>query len=313
MSGRLLFAVWILSVFLVTSPLAAVEIPGTVASVDGDTITITAKSEFVPNEGDAVEVFVDVPGVGKALVASAKVTSVSGDGIVAKVVESTGRVAAGQQVTIDSPKATRRPDAQVPPLIGMTAQDAKTAVVEAGFVGKFQLGVAAPLGLRPFTVYAQDPPPEGKLARGQTVTLTLYARSGDSPATEPAWPRDRPAVRTDLDLIQGTWECVAAFEDGKPVESFAGVLATFQGNRLTWKRMPMEGSQTIEATYTLDPTKSPKHLDWVPNGSNDAHKRIYSLDEDTLRMSTNFGSNPRPASFEAGKWQFVMKRVKPTE
>ncbi|MBC8874217.1 MAG: SEL1-like repeat protein [Planctomycetes bacterium] len=121
------------------------------------------------------------------------------------------------------------------------------------------------------------------------------------------------AASTDLDLIQGTWECVAAFEDGKPAESFAGVLAVFEGNRLTWKRMPIEGSQTIEATFTLDPTKDPKHLDWVPNGSTDAHKRIYSLDEDTLRMSTNFGSNPRPASFEAGKWQFVMKRVKPTE
>jgi uncharacterized protein (TIGR03067 family) len=118
--------------------------------------------------------------------------------------------------------------------------------------------------------------------------------------------------KTDQELIQGTWECVITIKEGKQVDQYVGVRAIMQGNRLTWIFPQRDGTtRTTKAVFTLDTTKNPKCFDWYTEDKPaQVHKRLYILEGDTLTWSTNLGMEARPESFEAGKWQFIMKRVK---
>src|SRR3990172_5662963 len=105
-------ALFVLAVLPWAGQLAAAEIQGNVTKVSGSTITVTLSSEELPNPGDKVEVFMEIPGLGdKAMVARATVTSVAGEQVVATIDRATGRVAAGQEVKIlsDSPRKPTAP------------------------------------------------------------------------------------------------------------------------------------------------------------------------------------------------------------
>ncbi len=117
--------------------------------------------------------------------------------------------------------------------------------------------------------------------------------------------------KSDLKKLQGTWECVETLKDGKRVAMYVGVRAIIKGNTLTWL-FPKDGKFTaVKATFTIDATKDPKHFDWRPNGTKEVHKRLYQLDGDRLKWSTNLGPKaPRPTKFSEGRWQFTMKRLK---
>ncbi len=119
------------------------------------------------------------------------------------------------------------------------------------------------------------------------------------------------ADETDQKKLQGTWECVETLKDGKRVDTYVGVRAIIKGNRLTWL-FPKGGKFTaVKATFTIDPTKGPKHFDWVPDGKKEVHRRLYELDGERLKWSTNLGARaPRPKKFSEGKWQFTMRRLK---
>ncbi|MBC8871839.1 MAG: SEL1-like repeat protein [Planctomycetes bacterium] len=168
-----------------SSPAAALaeEILGTVAKVDGKTVTITSESELLPVDGDAVAIFVEIEGIGKAEVGTAKVTSVDGGNIIATIDSTTARVQAGHLVTIQSQNPTRRAGAKVPILIGRVAADAKKVVADAGFEAEFRIGMAAPRGVKAFTIYAQDPAPGSELASGGKIVITLYAAGDSSDST----------------------------------------------------------------------------------------------------------------------------------
>jgi uncharacterized protein (TIGR03067 family) len=116
--------------------------------------------------------------------------------------------------------------------------------------------------------------------------------------------------QADREKLQGTWECVETLKDGKRVDMYVGVRAIIKDNHLTWL-FPKDGNFTrIKATFTIDSTKDPKHFDWMPDGKNEVHKRLYAIDGDVLKWSTNLGADtPRPAKFADGKWQFTMKRL----
>jgi uncharacterized protein (TIGR03067 family) len=116
--------------------------------------------------------------------------------------------------------------------------------------------------------------------------------------------------KSDLEKLQGTWECVETLMDGKRVDTYVGVRARIKDHHLTWF-FPRDGKFTqVQATFTIDPTKDPKHFDWTPEGTKQVHKRLYDLDGDVLKWSTNLGADaPRPARFSEGKWQFTMKRL----
>ena len=122
-------------------------------------------------------------------------------------------------------------------------------------------------------------------------------------------------AKSDQELIQGTWECIATLKDGKQVETYVGVRAVIQDKNLTWIFPQPDGkTKTVKATFQLDSGKNPKYFDWSPaDNPSEVHKRLYVLQGDTLLWSTNLGKESRPESFTAGEWLFVMKRVKDKE
>jgi formylglycine-generating enzyme required for sulfatase activity/WD40 repeat protein len=71
---------------------------GQVKEIQGETIRFLADSEFQPVAGDRIEIYVEVPGVGPAVVATAVVTGVEGDHVLAKVERTIGKISAGQKI-----------------------------------------------------------------------------------------------------------------------------------------------------------------------------------------------------------------------
>jgi uncharacterized protein (TIGR03067 family) len=123
---------------------------------------------------------------------------------------------------------------------------------------------------------------------------------------------NQPAVRSDQELIQGTWECVATIKDGKQVTEFVGVRAILKETQLVWMFPQPDGSYKAgRGTFTLDPDQNPKHFDWSMQDKPEAvHRRLYVLAGDILIWSTNLGAGaPRPETFTAGACLFVMKRL----
>jgi len=115
----------------------------------------------------------------------------------------------------------------------------------------------------------------------------------------------------DWNRLQGAWECVETLKDGKSVPMYVGVRAVIKDNTLTWL-FPRNGKFfEVKATFKIDSSKSPKQFDWTPDGKKEVHMRLYELDGNMLKWSTNLGADtPRPAKFSEGKWQFTMKRLK---
>lgn len=196
----------------------AVEIEGQVASVDGASITIAidAKSQWLPTAGDMLLVFVDVPGVGKASVATGTVTRVDSGGVVGAIDSSTGQVQVGQLVTIaSSSPAPMQRNAIVPMVVGMTASAAKEAMTAARLNVVFNIGEQAPAGAEPLTVYMQEPKAGGMAPPGSHVALTLYAQRSDSaPATPVATqPAENVAAEVDWgEVINPDGDCAIRAE-----------------------------------------------------------------------------------------------------
>lgn len=184
-----------------SSSLYGEEIKGLISSVEGKVFTIATDSELLPAAGDKVEIFVEIPGVGKAQVGVATIMMVEGTTITAMVESSSGRVIVGQHVAIESPKPTRRPGNSVPILIGRSAEDAKKVVSEAGFRAKFEVGIPAPPNVRPFTVYAQRPGPNEMFTSGGELVITLYAESNSASPVDAPQTADAPTAPPSMSRV----------------------------------------------------------------------------------------------------------------
>jgi uncharacterized protein (TIGR03067 family) len=140
-------------------------------------------------------------------------------------------------------------------------------------------------------------------------------------AVSAAWSLGAEKAPSDQSLIEGTWECVASLKDGTPVKNYVGVRAIMQGERLTWIFPKPDGTKlTRHAIFKIDPTKNPKHFDWRPEDKpEEIHRRLYVLEGNKLTWVSNLGmaghehEDVRPESLDAGKWRFVMNRVKPEQ
>jgi uncharacterized protein (TIGR03067 family) len=119
------------------------------------------------------------------------------------------------------------------------------------------------------------------------------------------------AVTDELKLLEGEWKIVAAEADGKPVESKAVVKFTADGKCT----ISTPGAQTIETTFTLDPTKEPKWMDVLDAVRKTPQKGIYELKGDKLRAVVQADpKGDRPTEFSTkkkGEVMFTYERVKP--
>ena len=140
-----------------------------------------------------------------------------------------------------------------------------------------------------------------------------------------AEPKPADSVKKEKEKLVGKWDVVSHEMDGQklPKEITKTMGATFTATMLTTK---LGGKDETPSSYTLDPSKDPKHLDIISNatekGKEDIVPAIYVLDGDTLEVcfpaefkGGKKAPRKRPAKFDGseGTGQAVMsfKRVKP--
>jgi uncharacterized protein (TIGR03067 family) len=128
------------------------------------------------------------------------------------------------------------------------------------------------------------------------------AKRATTPAAPaaPAVPAASSGAPTE---IEGEWPMVSAVIDGKP-------LAT---EMVKWCKRITRGNVTrilagpqsmLDAEFTLDATRTPRHIDYVNrSGTNKGKKQegIYELAGDTLRICTGPPSGSRPSDFTSVK------------
>jgi uncharacterized protein (TIGR03067 family) len=141
----------------------------------------------------------------------------------------------------------------------------------------------------------------------QTVFVAVLA------ASVAAHARGEEAVNAKN--LVGTWTCVSAVIDGKPL---AGETAGQLRLTLTPDRYKTErGDQVLfDSTYKVDVTKSPAQIDMIGTEGDLKDKAalgILKLDGDMLTMCYVMPGKERPAAFESqpqsGAFLVVWKRA----
>src|SRR5262245_45625768 len=103
------------------------------------------------------------------------------------------------------------------------------------------------------------------------------------------------AVKKEKEILQGTWVVESAEVDGKTIDDLKGVKMVFSGDKVIRR---MDGTEQ-EVTYSIDPTKTPKHIDFTFEGKcvKTVSKDIYQLEGNTLKVCSRSGR----ATFDNGK------------
>jgi uncharacterized protein (TIGR03067 family) len=137
--------------------------------------------------------------------------------------------------------------------------------------------------------------------------LAASSKPAGPPATSP--PAVKPLGSPAADELQGTWVCVATLKDGQAVSSYVGVKAVFVGDSLTWHYPRPDGSYLEQLVkYRTDAARN--YFDWWTADRPEAvDLRLFTVSGNELRWSTNLDRKTRPERFEAGRWQFTMKRM----
>src|SRR5262249_28142337 len=106
-------------------------------------------------------------------------------------------------------------------------------------------------------------------------------------------------AKKDISALQGTWKVV----DYKgPDDAFAKEFKSkgkiiFEGDKLT---ILIGDVKLGEATYKLDPSKKPKHIDVIPTDGVNKDKAmlgVYALDGDKLTLFSHDDEKVRPKDF----------------
>lgn len=134
---------------------------------------------------------------------------------------------------------------------------------------------------------------------------TLFVVTGSITAQQP----NEQKKKTDLELLQGIWEIDGLENAGKaqPAANHKGNTITFTKDKATLREV---GFQSIEFTFSLDPTKTPKTIELSARG-NLIHG-IYKLDGDNLTLSVSLGGLRPPTEFATktggDSETFILKR-----
>ena len=95
--------------FILSANLPAAEIKGTVAEIQGESVSLMLDAELLPNVGDKVEIYIAIPGLDDvALVASGTVSQADGDLVLVQIEETPGKIEKSQLARISSAKPRMR-------------------------------------------------------------------------------------------------------------------------------------------------------------------------------------------------------------
>src|SRR5262249_52274130 len=93
----------------------------------------------------------------------------------------------------------------------------------------------------------------------------------------------KDAGKTDLDLVQGTWNDAGLEGSGavRMGEFTDGLKIIIKGNRMTFQGP----ASNEELTFKLDPAKKPKEIDLTPpDAKQGTFQGIYALEGDRLKI-----------------------------
>jgi len=115
-----------------------------------------------------------------------------------------------------------------------------------------------------------------------------------------------------LAKLQGKWRVERIEENGvaEPDEEAKRFVLVFKENRIN---VELRG-QVEHTDFQIDPTKSPKEIDMIPQYGDDKGKKfrgIYEIDGDTLRIcATPLAERPKKIVSEQGTLILILKRAK---
>jgi uncharacterized protein (TIGR03067 family) len=104
---------------------------------------------------------------------------------------------------------------------------------------------------------------------------------------------------TDAEKLQGTWTITLAEKHGakQPEEKLKDLRVVIEGDSMCFKTGGQDGER---ATIKLDPSKTPKAIDFLPVVADKEKKPslgIYELREDTLKLCWRKEGGERPTEF----------------
>jgi uncharacterized protein (TIGR03067 family)/prepilin-type processing-associated H-X9-DG protein len=115
--------------------------------------------------------------------------------------------------------------------------------------------------------------------------------------------------KDEIDLFQGSWTVVSASKDGQevPEEIRKELKMSFAGKKITISIMGMD----IKGEITLDPSKSPKHIDIMFEGKDEKGYGIYKVEGDTIKICAGETKDSRPKEFKDanGAMLIVIKKA----
>lgn len=130
----------------------------------------------------------------------------------------------------------------------------------------------------------------------------------------PVWADDSEAAKKDLARLQGEWSMVSGSRDGQalPDDVVKNGKRVCKDDETT---VTISGQLLIKAKFTLDPSQTPKRIDYrVTEGANagKAQLGIYELDGDTVKFCFSTPGGDRPTDFTTtagdGRTSSVWKR-----
>jgi|SRR5579864_81701 len=104
-------------------------------------------------------------------------------------------------------------------------------------------------------------------------------------------------LKEELKRLEGTWRVIAVELGGKEIdrnEISPNNLLIFSGTKCS----TVTGKRTIEGTFTIDPSKSPKWIDVTRTSDKVTWPGIYELKDDTIKVFLGTPGGQRPTEFK---------------
>jgi uncharacterized protein (TIGR03067 family) len=139
-------------------------------------------------------------------------------------------------------------------------------------------------------------------AIGVIGTLILCLAPLVAPAQTAADTKEE-AIKKDHLAIEGTWQAISVEVNGNPVGADDVKKITIDNGRDGEWTLLVEGKDVAEGTSTIDPTVTPKTIDFkITKGANAGQMTygIYEITGKTRRICHAEPGRPRPADFSAG-------------
>jgi uncharacterized protein (TIGR03067 family) len=151
----------------------------------------------------------------------------------------------------------------------------------------------------------------------KSVRIALLATFVFASATL-SWAADPEAIKKDISKLQGEWSMVTGVADGQPMpdEMRKQMKRVCKANETT---TTMGDQIYLKAQFTVDPSKSPKTIDYQMTEGATAGKKqlgIYEVGGDTFKACFAKPGAERPSDFSSkagdGRTFSVWKREKPS-